>query len=104
MEGISDGLAVDDCFVCAFLWPSDESCSACAKTMRYLPAMMVQNFDQAILKAKRDFVDDANQVHASTLSELIWLAAKYGFAINAAELPSRDALAHHVIVSQSRAK
>lgn len=40
MEGIADGMAVDDCFYCTILYPSLDDCPKCGNRFRYRPAQM----------------------------------------------------------------
>lgn len=41
MEGIRDGFAGDDCFVCGLLWPGLRPCPRCGGAMRWVPARIV---------------------------------------------------------------
>lgn len=55
MEGIFDGAAIDTCWVCGLLAPSDE-CARCGGRMRYRPAAMMDAV--ALAAAVRARVDD----------------------------------------------
>ena len=41
MEGIRDGYAGDDCFVCGLLWPGARPCPRCGGAMRWHHAAMM---------------------------------------------------------------
>lgn len=41
MEGIRDGHAGDDCFVCGLLWPGARPCPRCGGRMSWVPARML---------------------------------------------------------------
>ena len=43
MEGVRDGGAVDDCFVCALLWPGTDPCPRCAGAMHWRPASLASD-------------------------------------------------------------
>jgi len=43
MEGIFDGRAADDCFVCGLLWPELEACPRCERRMRWLSAELADD-------------------------------------------------------------
>lgn len=51
MEGIRDGAARDDCFLCGLLFPEEhqEACPRCGRSMRYQPARML---DAGALRAE----------------------------------------------------
>lgn len=41
MEGIRDGYAGDDCFVCGLLWPGTRPCPRCAGAVQWHAAAMM---------------------------------------------------------------
>src|SRR4051812_21020416 len=41
MEGIRDGFAGDDCFVCGLLWPGARPCPRCAGAVQWSGARMM---------------------------------------------------------------
>lgn len=45
MEGIIDGRARDDCFVCGLLWPETEDCPRCRHRLSWQPAMLADELD-----------------------------------------------------------
>ncbi len=52
MEGMRDGYAGDDCFVCGLLWPGARPCPRCAGGMRWVPAQIF-DADVALVKVAR---------------------------------------------------
>lgn len=41
MEGIRDGFASDDCFVCGLLWPAARPCPRCRGSVQWVGAAMM---------------------------------------------------------------
>lgn len=41
MEGMRDGFAGDECFVCGLLWPGRRPCPRCRGAMRWVPAQLL---------------------------------------------------------------
>ncbi len=61
MEGIRDGFAGDDCFVCALLWPDTRPCRRCGGAMRWHHAAIS---DEAVQLVKVGRALDAWQASA----------------------------------------
>jgi len=45
MEGICDGRASDDCFVCGLLWPELGDCPRCGHHLSWQPAVLTDELD-----------------------------------------------------------
>jgi hypothetical protein len=52
VEGIRDGHAGDECFVCGLLWPGARPCRRCGGRMRWSPATMLDE-NLALIKVGR---------------------------------------------------
>lgn len=62
MEGIVDGFAGDDCFVCGLLWPGTRPCPRCRGAVRWTGARMM---DEGLVlvrisRAYQDWRDDGD--------------------------------------------
>ncbi len=60
MEGISDGFAGDDCFVCGLLWPGARPCQRCRGAVQWNGARMMDEglVLARISRAYQDWLDD----------------------------------------------
>ena len=69
MEGISDGIAVDDCFYCSLLHTQLEACPLCGNSMRYQHAALLSSADieTQVDTLQRDYQLSPSQVLAKVL-------------------------------------
>jgi hypothetical protein len=62
MEGIRDGFAGDDCFVCGLLWPGDRPCRRCRGSVQWHSARMIDGglIEVRLARAYQDWRDDGD--------------------------------------------
>ncbi len=69
MEGISDGIAVDDCFYCSLLHTELEACPLCGNSMRYQHAALLNtpDIETQVDALQRDYQISPSLAHAKLL-------------------------------------
>lgn len=81
MEGMYDGGASDDCFVCGLLFPEryDSGCPRCHNRMRYHAAVHMDypSLERTVMTSARRYQQAAQEDKAVRLEELLALLHRF---------------------------